>query len=252
MNENNLKFLKDNLEKLGFGTQLNDPLEKLIITQQPDIVLKCEAERLGEKVDYELHFRKSSSSDMYFFNRYTAGIDKGEESRVQSFNISGVNNVHAGEAFNLIAGRPVQKELYTQDGERYEAWLKLDFSSQEKYGFKMESFSNKYGFDLEKTLEKFPIKELDHPEYKAQLLSELKAGDLVTVHMQKEGQDIPVRIEPNLRWRTLVLRDTDGKSLKRESFEKKPERALEDKLSDAIKKGKHQENKVSQNRGMSI
>lgn len=109
MNEQNLTYLKNSIERLGFGTSMHDTLEKFIIQQQPEIKLQMQASHLKDNVHYTLNFRKSDTSDMYFFNSYQA-IFKAEEAakdRSQSFSIRNGNNINAQEAFNLIAGRAI-------------------------------------------------------------------------------------------------------------------------------------------------
>jgi|GEM_PF-2374916 len=242
VNENNLAYNKNLLEKLGFGKALHDPLEKFIIQQQPEIKLSHEAQHFKDNVEYTLHFRKSDQTDMYFFNRYEATLKNSDEAfnRTQSFQVRNGNNVTAQEAFNLVSGRSVNKELFTASGDRYEAWLKLDFSQKDKYGnYEVQQFHQNYNYDLDKALNKFPIKELADADQKAQLTASLKKGNMQQVTMDVDGKATKFYIEANPRFRTLNVRDELGNTVKRERVEKK-DLSKTQKLDEALGKDKTQ------------
>lgn len=253
MNENNLEYNKNLLEKLGFGKALNDPLEKFIIQQQPEFKLSHEATHFRDNVEYTLHFRKSDTTDMYFFNRYEATLKSNEEAynRTQSFQVrNGSNSITAQESFNLVSGRAINKEMFSTNGDRYEAWLKLDFSQKDKYGnYGMEQYHQKYNYDLTKALEKFPIKELQDADQKAQLMSSLKKGNMQQVTMERDGKDVKMYIEANPRFRTLNIKDELGNTVKRDKVEKK-EMGQNNKLDQALTKDKTQSQK--QGKGQSV
>src|SRR5690606_3391437 len=123
MNTQNLEFLQSNLKYFGFGDKLNEALEKNISEQQKEFQLKLEIPHFNNKIDYTLHFRKSDSTDMYFFNRYDAAIqsDKAELKKSQSFYINKSNGVTAKEAYNLLEGRSVFRNMINKDGKPYSA-----------------------------------------------------------------------------------------------------------------------------------
>ena len=254
VNENNLAYNKNLLEKLGFGKTLHDPLEKFIIQQQPEIKLTHEATHFKDNVEYTLHFRKSDSTDMYFFNRYEATLKSKDEAfnRTQSFQIRNGNNITAQESFNLISGRSVNKELFTANGDRYEAWLKLDFSKKDKYdNYEVTRFHQNYGYDLEKTLTKFPIKELADTDQKGKLLSSLKKGNIQQVTMSVDGKEVKMYVEANPRFRTLNVKDDLGNTIKRDRVEKK-DLTKNNKLDEALSKDKSQSQKQGKSKGMSV
>src|SRR5690606_12826561 len=132
MNTQNLEFLQSNLKYFGFGDKLNEALEKSISEQQKEFQLKLEIPHFNNKMDYTLHFKKSDSTDMYFFNRYDATLQNGnpDHSRSQSFYINKGNGVTAKEAYNLLEGRSVHKNLINKEGKPYSAWLKIDFDNK--------------------------------------------------------------------------------------------------------------------------
>lgn len=254
MNENNLAYNKNLLEKLGFGKALHDPLEKFVIQQQPEIKLTHEASHFKDNVEYTLHFRKSESTDMYFFNRYEATLKSNDEAfnRTQSFQIRNGNNITAQESFNLVAGRAINKEMFTGNGDRYEAWLKLDFSQKDEYGnFEVQQFHQNYGYDLDKALNKFPIKELGDADQKGQLSASLKKGNMQQVTMDIDGKETKMYIEANPRFRTLNVKDELGNTVKRDRVEKK-DLTKTNKLDEALNKDKTQSQKQGKSKGMSI
>lgn len=145
MNENNLEFLKNTLERLDFPVEVGNKLQKEIDIkeQKPEIKLEHEVNRNNETVKFDLNFRKSDTSDMYFFNSYQATLKTGIEAhdKTQEFRIRNGNNMGMDEAFNLVAGRAVHKSMVNGDGDAYQAWLKVDFSQKDNYGNqKMEHF----------------------------------------------------------------------------------------------------------------
>lgn len=254
VNENNLAYNKNLLEKLGFGQALHDPLEKFIIQQQPEIKLKHEASHFKDNVEYTLHFRKSDTTDMYFFNRYEATLKSNDEAfnRTQSFQIRNGNNITAQESFNLISGRAINKELFTVNGDRYEAWLKLDFSQKDKYGNnEVQQFHQNYGYDLNKALNKFPIKELEDADQKGQLIASLKKGNMQQVTIEVEGKETKMYVEANPRFRTLNVKDELGNTVKRDRVEKK-DLTKTNKLDEALNKDKTQSQKQGKSKGMSV
>ncbi|HEY0895352.1 MAG TPA: hypothetical protein VGE15_02255 [Sphingobacteriaceae bacterium] len=193
MNTKNAEYLKDSLRYLGFGSFLYEDLEKNIRSQASEFQLRTAIGHLGRRVDYTLYFRRSESMDMYFFNRYQAtisGQDEGPD-RSQTFYIHKGGGITAREAFNLLEGRSVYKLLLNKEGIRYNAWLKLDTGSLDQYGnARFRQFSDRYGYDLQKVLSIYPIREMKDPGDRKQLLNSLEKGNLQAVHFeQKDGAE---------------------------------------------------------------
>jgi len=252
MNENNLAFLKNTLERLDFPVEVANKLVKEVETQKPEIRLAHEANRGNETVQYDLNFRKSDTSDMYFFNSYQATLKTGDQAhdKTQEFRIRNGNNMGADEAFNLVAGRAVNKSMVNGDGDAYQAWLKVDFSQKDNYGnHKMEQFHKRYGYNLEKALDKFPIAELSKPEEKTELLASLKAGNAAAVTISKDGKEALLFIEANPRLRTINIKDEKGVSIRRDELEIK-DKSHSQKATENI--GLDQDKKSGKKQGLSI
>lgn len=223
MNTQNLEFLQSNLKYFGFGDKLNEALEKNIRDQQKEFQLKLEIPHFNNKMDYTLHFKKSDSTDMYFFNRYDAAIqnDKSELNKNQSFYINKGNGVTAKEAYNLLEGRSVYKNLINKEGKPYSAWLKIDFENKDDKGnFKMKQFSEQYGYDLEKTLSNYPIKEMAVDEQRTALLNSLKKGNTQQVTMENNGNQSKYFIEAVPQYKNINVYDPKMNMVKRQTVQK--------------------------------
>lgn len=215
MNTKNFEFLKDGLKYMGFGEKLNADLEKQI-NQQPtefNLTLQGEFKKDGvtDRVDYRLDFKKSDQTDMYFFNRYQATLknDDPAQEKSQTFYITKNSGITAKEAYNLLSGRAVNKDLNNKEGQPFNAWLQLDFQEKDKNdNFKVKQYHTGYGYELESTLNKYPIKELTNEEEKGKLIKSLEKGNLQPVTFIKEGQEQKMFIEANPQFKTLNLYDS--------------------------------------------
>src|ERR1700761_5730215 len=137
MNTQNLGYLQKQLLNLGFGEGMNKELEKNIEAKAPEFTLNSTNTYNKEKVDYQLHFK--AGDDMYFFNKYDAKLNDGQ----QTFYINKGGGITAKEAFNLMEGRAVHKELENKAGEKYPAWVILDKENKTENGnLKLKTFSD--------------------------------------------------------------------------------------------------------------
>ncbi len=227
MNIKNLEFLKNGLKYMGFGEKLNANLEESIKEKPNEFQLAMQGEfkKEGgtEVVDYKLDFKKSGQSDMYFFNRYEATLknDDPSKEKSQTFYITKNTGITAKEAFNLLEGRSVNKDLTNKEGQEFNAWLKLDFTERDKNdNFKVKQFSAGYGYELDKVLDKFPIKELADVELKEKIMKSLAKGNTVAVTFQKEGKEDKMFIEANPQFKTLTVYDGSMKKMFQENEKK--------------------------------
>lgn len=222
MNQENLNYLKENLKYMGFGDKMNDNLEHNIRQGFPEFVLKMDSEFNKSKLESTLHFSKSKETDMYFFNRHDAVLKNDVGTLEQTFYVNKGHGVTLKEAFNLLEGRAVYKELTPKEGERYHAWLQLDFKQKEENGnFKTKQFHENYGYNLMETLQKFPIKELMDEQKSERLMSSLQKGNLQSVSIEVEGKDQQFFIQANPQYKTLTIYDNGA--LKPMSNEQKVE-----------------------------
>lgn len=200
MNQENLGFLKDTLKFHGFGDKLNADLEANIRDVKKEFSLPIQTKMNEDTISATLHFRKSSESDIYFFNRYDAKLEKpGLEPRQQTFYLDNAKGFTMKEAYNMLDGRSVFKELKNSEGEMYKAWNKLDLATKQDNGnFKMERYGQGRGYDIREVLSYYPIKELDDKENRQNLSRSLERGNLVTVNLEKDGvkQSVQIAADP--------------------------------------------------------
>ena len=153
MNTQNAEFLKKSLLNLGFGEKLNAELDNQMAAKTPEFTLGIQHEFNQKTVDYTLHFKAGDSQDMYFFNKYDATINHKDDPAKnidQTFFINKGSGITAKEAFNLMEGRAVHKQLFNLEGQKYQAWLTLDDKNLTDNGNKrINHYHENYGFNLE-------------------------------------------------------------------------------------------------------
>jgi hypothetical protein len=220
MNTQNLEFLKKSLLNLGFGEKVNEQLEKNINKKVPEFNLTVQHEFNQKKVDYTLHFKAGENQEMYFFNKFDATLSKGKEKEMnQTFYINKGNGVTAKEAFNLMEGRAVHKQLFNKDGEKYQAWLQLDNDNLTQNGSKeIKKFNENYGFDMEDLLSGKGIKEMATAEGRDNLFRSLKKGNVQQITVEREGGEKKYFIAASPQYKTVDLFDHQQKKIKREEL----------------------------------
>ncbi|MDR3716877.1 MAG: hypothetical protein P4L51_29055 [Puia sp.] len=225
MNTENFAFLSENIKYLGFESKLMQT-ERLAEQIEKGVKeFQLDAEAFFDdctRLEAVLHFRKSDQSDLYFFNKYEVRLTNTEDpdqDKAQTFYINKGTGVTCKEAFNLLQGRYVYKELTNQEGQKYNAWIQLNFEEKDhNNNYKYRHYTEKYGYDLEKTLERYPIKEL-HPEgNRALLIRSLQRGNLQPVTFERNGRAEKMFIEANARYKTINLYNNSLKRTRREAL----------------------------------
>jgi hypothetical protein len=242
MNAKNLEFLKEGMKYLGFGEGLNNKLTEELNSGKNEFQLRTENQYGKDKVSYALDFRKSDQSDMYFFNKYSASLQgqKEGEEKSQTFFIKKNSGVTAKEAYNLLNGRSVNKDLTNQEGEKYNAWLQIDWNQKDNNGnHKFKMIHEAYGFNLEKVLGKYPIKELNDQTSKDRLMQSLERGNVHQVSFVKGDKEEKMFIEANPQFKSLNVYDSNMKKVYQEN-ERKESRVDNGKEVSAAKEAQKQ------------
>jgi hypothetical protein len=118
------------------------------------------------------------------------------------------------EAYNLMEGRAVNKDLTSKEGQVYNSWVQMDFKEADSNGnFKLNQYHQNYGYNLEAALSKHPIKELDTVKFKDDLMDSLKKGNLQSVTFLKDGQEVKHYIEANPQFKTINVYDGNLKRI---------------------------------------
>ena len=221
MNNDNFQYLADNVKYLGFGENSKTEIEKNMNSGKPDFQLHVKTEINKKAFDATLNFRKSDSTDLYFLNNYHATLNKGNDEKLgQTFYLNKGKGVTAKEAYNLLDGRAVHKELSTKEGQNYKAWIKLDTSVTDKnQNFEVKQFHENYGFNLKEAVSKFAIKEMSDPEKENVLLQSLQKGNLQSVTIEKEGNTSKMFIEADPQFKKVNMYDANLKPVIREALE---------------------------------
>lgn len=220
MNEQNFQYLKDNLKYMGFGENMTDMLEAGLKQEKPEFSLSYETELNRKPFQATLNFRKSDNSDMYFFNSYQASLTRANGKKLdQTFYVNKGKGITAKEAYNLLEGRAVFKELTTKEGQPYKAWVQLDFDKKDKHNnYEVKQFHENYGFDLKAAVVKFPIAELADAEKEKALLQSLQKGNVQAVSIEKDGGVAKMFLEANPQFKTVTLYDAQMKRVQKEEI----------------------------------
>ena len=218
MNQETLDFYKDQLKYAGFGDKLNDRItEQFTNEAEKNIVLNTSIdygkEGNAKTVHYELRFQRSATSNLFFLNNFSAEManNKGE-SISNTFYLDKAKGITAKEAFNLLEGRSVYKELKNKEGESYHAWVKLNPSvKDEKGNMKFSIFNDNYGYDLTASLDKVKAPDLFINLSKDETLKSLQKGNLVEMHTADKSEKYFIAAEP--QYKTMNVFNETGEKL---------------------------------------
>jgi hypothetical protein len=209
MNEKNFEYLRDQVKYTGFGEGLESELKEKMQMEAPSFTMNYKAQYGDDTALATLNFKKSSQSDMYFFNSYQVNLQKeqAKEAMDQTFYVN-KGGITMKEAYNLMEGRAVYKDLTNKEEQIYKAWVQMDFKQVDTNGnFKLNHYHENYGYDLETALSKHPIKELQNPEYKKDLMDSLKKGNLQSATFIKDGNENKQYIEANPQFKMINVYD---------------------------------------------
>lgn len=248
MNEKNLEYLKDQLKYTGFGETFETDLREKMLQGDKDFkIIHNGIMNNGlpnrDSLTVELNFKKSDQSDMYFFNSYHVNLQK-EDNKPgleQTFYINKDSNITMKEAYNLMEGRSVNKDLKTKEGELYNAWISMNFKETDSNGnFKLNQYHQNYGYNLEAALEKHSIKELQTPQYKEDLMNSLKKGNVQSVTFVVSGEERKQFVEANPQFKTVKVYDSSMQRINdRESKDQKKSESESQSVNKDLKRGQN-------------
>jgi hypothetical protein len=245
MNEKNYEYLTEQLKRTGFGDTLNDDLCKNIEKQNAEFTLNMQKEYGADKVSATLHFKKSAESDMFFFNKYDLELKKQNQHDAMKQTFYPDKGITLKEGYNMLDGRAVHKTLTTKEDEKYTAWLQLDFKNTTDSGnYKINQYHQNYGFDLEKALSKYPIKELGNEKYKADLMKSLERGNLQSATFQINGKEEKIYLTPNLAFKTFHAFNEKNQKLLLSNLLEKNKEVQTNKLEISEKPQQKKTNKI--------
>jgi len=165
----------------------------------------------------DLSFRRGEQNEMYFFNSYRVTL-KDDPNMSHTFYLDKGNAITSKEAFNLLQGRAVNKDLVNKEGEKYNAWVQLDIKGDKdlKQNFKLDRYHENYGYDLTKALNELVLKPMS-VEDDQKLYNSLQKGNVQSVTFLKDGEEVKGFIEANPRDRTINIYDGKMEPLSKEA-----------------------------------
>lgn len=246
MNQQNLEYLQKQIKFTGFGeTHLEELKNKISSGQSEFVIVHAQDFGLDNSIA-TLNFRGSEASDLYFFNSYHLMIKNEQRAEAvhHSFYINPKgDNITLKEGYNLLSGRAIQKEYAPREGDKYKAWFQLDFKDTDAYGqFRIKQFHPNYGFDLESSLRKHPLMELNSEESTRRLIESLERGNRQLVTYGKEGNQIKVFIEASPQFKSINFYDESFKRVLVSSLQAKASTA-ETQKTDTVQQSS--ENKLN-------
>jgi hypothetical protein len=221
MNEQNFDYLKNQLKYTGFGEALQRELRENMQEGKADFHLIHKAKFEEDQTEALLLFKKSEQG-LYFFNRYVVQMQnaKGEDASTQSFRVGRENNITLKEAYNLMNGRAVYKEMTNKDGEKYHAWLQLNFRETNEYGdYKTRQFHDNYGYNLRDALTRYPFKEMELEDSRNTLIQSLEKGNRVTVTFVAGAEGKKMFVEASPQFKSVNIYDEQLKRLNMKDLE---------------------------------
>ena len=229
MNEKNYEYLKEQLKMTGFSETLNTELANKMSQGSPEFQLSQKNSYGKDTAISTLHFKKGEGSDMYFFNRYDMQLlnDKLQSKVAQTFYINRGSSITQKEGYNLLEGRAVHKTLTNKQNEKYKAWVQLDFKTTAQNGnYEMKQYHQNFGYDMDKVLAKYPIKELEKEESKQQLVRSLERGNLQAATFEIAGKEEKLFITPNVSFKTLSAYNQAGQRVSLKDLFQKEEQSI--------------------------
>ncbi len=221
MNTENLSYLQKQLLNLGFGEKLNEELEKNIKSGKKEFTLQSVQEYNKQTVDYMLHYKAGDQNDMYFFNKYDASLK--DKDMQQTFYLNKGSGITAKEAYNLMDGRAVHKQLENLKGEKYNAWIIIDKENKTENGnYKLRPFTDGWNYKPERAVDKLDIVGINDAGVREKLLKSLEKGNRHQVIALKEGKEVKLYLEANPAEHRINLTNWKGEAQQLEHY-KKPE-----------------------------
>eukprot|EP01133_Synstelium_polycarpum_P017066 gene17066-20330_t len=217
-NEKNEAYLENQVLHTGFGDIPRQDLINNIRQGEKSFELHLDKQYGDDDVHAVLHFTKSDKGN-YFFNSYDLAIKKeGQEHAFkQTFKVNYGNTFTLKEAYNLMEGRSVNKDFIKVDqankenNQKYNAWATMDFKDIDANGNCKIVKSSK--LNLEQALAEYPIKELQNPQYKEDLIDSISRGNRQMVNFIKGDKEEKMYVEANPQHNALKFFDANGNKI---------------------------------------
>ena len=201
LQDQNVQRLSDEMKKAGFKVIPEATLKRAIAQDRPYFNIPFAASD-DAKTDYVLHFKKLSGTDAYYLDNFDAAtkptpheVLRGHPIVRQNFSLIDDYALSAHEAASVIRQIPVARNI---DGQ--EKWLITDALGERRW----------VDFDLQATLNKYPIKELRDPARMQALITALHTGSSREVTFRKNNQTHELRVQVDSWAEGLLFKDKNG------------------------------------------
>lgn len=205
--QKNNQALYDQVQRIGFKDLSNQIDHQIKQGQEQFNIPVSYYINEKERLDHELSFSKDQSGKYQFVGYKTTLQNdlKPGENRSQYFKLQERNYVDTKQAYNLLAGRAVQKEG---------SWIQLDLNDKDATGnHRIKEFHSGYGYNLEKTLQQLPLKELSNKNEADKLKDDLKQGNRLPVTLIKNGNEHRFYIEANPQFKSVNIYDEHSRKI---------------------------------------
>ncbi|MNV10907.1 hypothetical protein D3C71_1014500 [compost metagenome] len=224
MKEENAQYLEKRLVYTGFGEELIPELRQNMAEGKEKFELKFEKEINGKKVEANLKYSLSNQGN-YFFNAYDLKINQTDKEPLErTFKVDNKETFSLKEAFNLLEGRSVLKsysnfEKGKEDSKitELQSWSYLDASIKNNKRETANEGENGVvtkniavmrkcnDYDLDSLVSMYPIKNIEIPGKKADLVQSLQRGNLQSVLLEKDGEYKKHFIEASPKFKTINI-----------------------------------------------
>lgn len=205
--EKNNQSLYDQMQRIGFRDLSNQIDQQIKEGHEQFTIPVSYYINEKERLDHELSFVKDQSGK-YQFEAYKTTLQnesKPDEERSQYFKVQQGNSIDTTQAYNLLAGRSIQKE---------KSWIQLDLNDKDASGnHRIKEFHSGYGYDLEKALQQLPLKELSNKTQADKLKDDLKQGNRLPVTLIKNGNEHRFYIEANPQFKSVNIYDEHSRKI---------------------------------------
>lgn len=216
------EYIQGRFMKIGKAAAFTPELAKMIKSGVPEIKHPYwEKDLDGNEAKSVFHIKKSDQNN-YFLNKMDLEVKRAGKNDVvrETFYLNDPKkNVNKEDpeakkfqplhtfkkAFSYLIGRPVRIEYQNANGESRKDWEQIDFKNKLADGkFGKRTFNDSYGFDLEKVMSNYSMKDLANPAYKASLIQSLERGNLQkTPFVGNDGKETPLYVSPNILLGTM-------------------------------------------------
>jgi hypothetical protein len=241
-NEKNLEYLQKLLGYLGFGDKLNGVLESAISRELPKFTLglnnyhrPLEVKDLNapktDAIKFTLNFNRAKEGDTYFLNTYDVALHKNLDllaPRKQTFDLERDHRITALQAYKLLSGMSFEKDIYVKPkgaaadadkSEKVSAWFKLNLDIIDVNGnHPLKTMRPEYGFNLEETLAKYPLKGFEKEQQRAEALKNLSNGNYTEAWLKGGKKDLPVLIAANPQMKAIDVYDLQLREIRDEQI----------------------------------